>query len=31
VQHLDSEITTSPDTTHARYEFLLKWLPNLRR
>ena len=27
VQHLDSEITTGPDTTHARYEFLLKWLP----
>ena len=27
VQHLDSEITTTPDTTHARYEFLVKWMP----
>jgi len=27
VLHLDSEITASPDTTRARYEFLLKGLP----
>jgi para-nitrobenzyl esterase len=31
VQHLDSEITAGPDTTHARYEFLLKWMPAPRR
>jgi para-nitrobenzyl esterase len=29
--NLDSEITTGPDTTHARYEFLLKWMPKRRR
>ena len=27
ILHLDSEITTGPDTTQARYEFLLKWMP----
>ncbi|MGB6742650.1 MAG: carboxylesterase family protein [Terracidiphilus sp.] len=30
VLHLDSEITAGPDTTHARYEFLLKWMPKGR-
>ncbi len=29
--HLDSSITTGPDTTRARYEFLLKGMPPLRR
>jgi len=27
VLHLDNEITATPDTTWARYEFLLKWMP----
>lgn len=27
ILHLDSEITTGPDTTQARYAFLLKWMP----
>jgi para-nitrobenzyl esterase len=27
VEHLDSQITATPDTTRARYEFLLKWMP----
>jgi para-nitrobenzyl esterase len=27
VLHLDSTITAGPDTTHARYEFLDKWMP----
>ncbi len=27
ILHLDSEITTGPDTTRPRYEFLLKWMP----
>jgi para-nitrobenzyl esterase len=27
VLHLDSEITATPDTTRARYEFLEKWMP----
>jgi para-nitrobenzyl esterase len=27
VMHLDSETTAAPDTTRARYEFLLKWMP----
>ena len=31
ILHLDSEITAGPDTTHARYEFLLKWMPKRRR
>jgi para-nitrobenzyl esterase len=28
--HLDSTITIGPDTTQARYEFLLKWMPERR-
>jgi para-nitrobenzyl esterase len=27
ILHLDSEITTGPDSTRPRYEFLLKWMP----
>jgi len=27
---LDSTITSGPDTTQARYEFLLKWMPESR-
>jgi para-nitrobenzyl esterase len=30
VIHLDSTITSGPDTTRARYEFLLKWMPESR-
>jgi para-nitrobenzyl esterase len=30
ILHLDSEITTGPDATHARYEFLSKWMPKDR-
>lgn len=30
VLHLDSEITTGPDSTRPRYEFLLKWMPPRR-
>jgi para-nitrobenzyl esterase len=29
--NLDTDITTSPDTTHARYEFLMKWMPKRQR
>ena len=28
--HLDSTITSGPDTTLGRYEFLLKWMPESR-
>jgi para-nitrobenzyl esterase len=31
ILHLDSEITASPDITHERYEFLLKWMPKPKR
>ncbi len=31
ILHLDSETTAGPDTTHARYEFLTKWMPKTRR
>jgi para-nitrobenzyl esterase len=27
VVHLDNEVTAAPDTLHARYEFLLKYMP----
>jgi para-nitrobenzyl esterase len=30
VIHMDSTIASSPDTTQARYEFLLKWMPESR-
>jgi para-nitrobenzyl esterase len=30
VIHMDSTITSGPDTTQARYEFLLKWMPESR-
>jgi para-nitrobenzyl esterase len=30
VIHLDSTITSGADTTQARYEFLLKWMPERR-
>jgi para-nitrobenzyl esterase len=30
VIHLDSTITSGPDTTQARYKFLLKWMPESR-
>jgi para-nitrobenzyl esterase len=30
ILHLDSEIVAGPDTTQARYEFLLKWMPSRR-
>jgi para-nitrobenzyl esterase len=28
--HLNSTITSGPDPTQARYEFLLKWMPERR-
>jgi para-nitrobenzyl esterase len=31
ILHLDSTITSGPDTTKERYEFLLKWMPKTRR
>jgi para-nitrobenzyl esterase len=30
ILHLDSEITSGPETTRARYEFLLQWMPKRR-
>jgi len=30
VIHLDGTITSGADTTRARYEFLLKWMPERR-